>query len=292
MEVHQLRYFCAVARAGNFTRAAAAEGVAQPSLSQQILKLEDELGARLFDRLSRFARLTDFGAAFLPSAHAILRQIAEAHEEIQEMQGSEKGTMTLGAIPTVAPYLLPGVLGDFARAFPHVSLNVQEEITPVLLERLHAATLDFAIVALPVPGDELESVALLREPLFAALPRRHRLASRDSLRLADLKGEPFLLLKEGHCFRESALAACRRSRVSPNVVFESGQFQTILAMVASGMGVSVVPSMAKDAHSGCRFVRITDERSYRRIGAVRLKHHYMGKAQAVFWGFLKQRAAR
>lgn len=279
MEVHQLRYFCAVAESGNFTRAAEATRISQPSLSQQIHKLEDELGAKLFDRLPRSARLTQFGKAFLPKAQAILRQIGEARLEIREMASAESGEVVLGAIPTVAPYLLPAVLTSFSRQHPSVSVSVVEEITPMLLEKLHQGTLDLALLALPVAGDELISIELMQESLFAVLPEKHPLAGRGSILLDDMRDEPFLLLKEGHCFRENALQACRQSRMNPNVVFESGQFATILAMVSAGMGVSVVPQMAVNNVPGCRFVMLADKRNRRRIGLVRLKYRYPTRAQ-------------
>lgn len=290
MEVHQLRYFCAVAESGNFTRAAEATRIAQPSLSQQIHKLEDELGAKLFDRLPRSARLTQFGKAFLPKAQAILRQIGEARLEIREMASAESGEVVLGAIPTVAPYLLPAMLSSFSRQHPTVSVSVVEEITPTLLERLHQGTLDLALLALPIEGDELISTELMQESLFAVLPERHPLASRRSIVLDDMRDEPFLLLKEGHCFRENALQACRQSRVNPNVVFESGQFATILAMVSAGMGVSVVPQMAVNNVPGCRFVLLADKRNRRRIGVARLKYRYPTRAQKALLEHLQKAA--
>lgn len=289
MEVHQLRYFCAVAESGNFTRAAEATRVSQPSLSQQIHKLEDELGAKLFDRLPRSARLTQFGKAFLPKAQAILRQIGEARVEIREMASVESGEVVLGAIPTIAPYLLPPMLSSFARQHPSVSVSVVEEITPMLLERLHAGTIDLALLALPVAGDELIVAELTEESLFAALPEKHPLANRRSIKLNDIGEEPFLLLKEGHCFRDNALQACRQSRINPNIVFESGQFATILAMVSAGMGVSVVPQMAVSETRGCRFVLIGDKRSKRRIGVVRLKYRYPTRAQLALLEHLQKR---
>ena len=290
MEVHQLRYFCAVAESGNFTRAAEATRISQPSLSQQIHKLEDELGARLFDRLPRSARLTQFGKAFLPKAQAILRQIGEARVEIREMASVESGEVVLGAIPTIAPYLLPPMLSSFGRQHPSVSVSVVEEITPTLLERLHEGTIDLALLALPVAGDELICSELMQEALFAVLPDKHPLASRRSLILDDLREEPFLLLKEGHCFRENALQACRQSRINPKVVFESGQFATILAMVSAGMGISVVPQMAVADVPGCRFVLIGDKHSRRRIGVVRLKYRYPTRAQTALLEHLRKRA--
>lgn len=292
MEVHQLRYFCAVAESGNFTRAARQAHVAQPSLSQQIIKLEAELGAKLFDRLPKSIRMTAFGKAFLPKARTILRQIGEAKTEIHEMAGLEKGEITVGVIPTIAPYLLPPLLSGFARAHPAIVINVAEEITSVLLERLHEGEIDLAVLTLPVPGDELICESLVNEPLYAVLPQKHPLASRSTVGLHEIGSEPFLLLKEGHCFRENTISACRRSRLTPNVIFESGQFATILAMVAAGMGISIVPRMARQKVAGCRFVRLEGERNQRKVGTVRLRSHFSSRAQQAFLEYLRQAAQK
>ncbi len=288
MELHQLRYFCAVARKASFTRAAEEQHVAQPSLSQQILKLESELGARLFDRLGRTVRLTEFGKAFLVRAEDILRQLGEARLEIQEMTGAEKGRLNLGAIPTIAPYFLPVRLAAFVRKHPGIEINVVEETTPVLLRRLQEAVIDLALLALPIPRPGLVCEELLREPLYVVVPRRHRLAAQTSVDLRQIEGDPFLLMKEGHCFRENTLTACRRARLRLNVAFESGQFETILAMVAAGMGVSVVPQMAIAPHTGCRFIPIADGRAQRRIGLVRLKNRSATRAQQLLAEYLKR----
>lgn len=279
MEVHQLRYFCAVARHGTFTRASEVEHVAQPSLSQQILKLEAELGARLFDRLPRSAKLTVFGQAFLPKAERILRQLDQAKTELLEMSGNEKGEVAVGIIPTIAAYLLPRLLEGFASRHPLITVKIVEDITPALLQRLHDGTLDMAIAALPIAGSELASEELFEEKFYAVLPEKHRRASRASISLAELNREPFLLLKEGHCFRDSLIAACHKSKMSPSVVFESGQFATILAMVSAGMGVSAVPAMAVRPQPGCKFIPISGKHSTRKVGIVTSRHHYQGRAQ-------------
>jgi LysR family transcriptional regulator, hydrogen peroxide-inducible genes activator len=288
LEIHQLRYFCAVARTGNFTRAAEQEHVAQPSLSQQILKLEDELGAKLFDRLGRTAPLTRFGEIFLRRAQGILRELGEARSEIQDMAGVETGHVVLGAIATIAPYCLPGALGSFSRKYPTIRLNVLEDITPVLLTRLHEGSIDLALVALPVPGQELVSDQIFSERLRIVVPDSHPLAARKRATLDQIEGEPFLLLKEGHCFRQTTISACRRAKVNPNVVFESGQFATILGMVAAGMGVSVVPEMAVEPRKGCSFVPIADDRAFRRIGLVRLKSHFQTRAEVALMKHFQQ----
>jgi LysR family hydrogen peroxide-inducible transcriptional activator len=279
MEVHQIRYFCAVARHGTFTRASEVEHVAQPSLSQQILKLEAELGAKLFDRLPRSAKLTVFGKAFLPKAERILRELDEAKSELLEMAGNEKGEVAVGIIPTIAAYLLPKLLKGFAARHPLISVKIIEDITPALVDRLHDGTVDMVIAALPVAGSDLECEELFEEKFYAVVPTAHSLASHKSISLAELNREPFLLLKEGHCFRDSLISACHKSKVTPSVVFESGQFATILAMVSAGMGVSAVPAMAVQPRAGCKFIPISGKHSTRKVGIVTSRHHYQGRAQ-------------
>ena len=279
MEIHQLRYFCAVARHGTFTRASEVEHVAQPSLSQQILKLEAELGARLFDRLPRSARLTVFGKAFLPKAERILRELDEAKTELCDMSRNEKGEVVVGIIPTIAAYLLPRLLNDFTVRHRLISIKIIEDITPALLQRLHEGTVDIAVAALPVPGSELASVELFQEKFYAVLPENHRLASRAVISLAQLNREPFLLLKEGHCFRDGLIAACNQVKMYPSIVFESGQFASILAMVSAGMGVSAVPAMAVQPQPGCKFIPISGKHSTRMVGLVTSRHHYQSRSQ-------------
>ena len=282
MQIHQLRYFCAVARTVSFTRAAQHERVAQPSLSQQIRKLEEELGAPLFDRLGRTIRLTQLGEAFLPRARAILRQVDESKLEIQELAGAERGKLVIGAIPTVAPYFLPERLASFARKFPGVEISVVEEMTAELLSLVQRGTVDVALLALPVPSTHCQCQELFRERLFVVVPGSHRLSRAPEVRLAEIEAEPFLLLKEGHCFRENTLAVCGRARVRPNVAFESGQFATILAMVAAGVGVSIVPEMAVEERPGCRFIPLSEEGAYRRIGIAQLKRPFRRQIHRAF----------
>jgi|SRR5882724_61327 len=272
MELQQLRYFCAIADTGSFTRAAEQTHVSQPSLSQQIRKLEDELGARLLDRLGRNVRLTELGRSFLPRARAVLRDVEAARSDVAEKKASISGPISVGVIPTIAPYFLPPILATFARKFPEARVTVSEEITPLLLERLRAGTMDVAIAALPLPAraHEFRPFPLLNEKLFAVLPRRHRLAGRRAVSLAELRDDSFVLLRDGHCFRDTAFAACKRARLNPKVIFESGQFSSILSMVSASLGVSIVPAMAVEKRAGCSYVPLEDERAARTIGAVTL----------------------
>jgi LysR family hydrogen peroxide-inducible transcriptional activator len=165
---------------------------------------------------------------------------------------------------------------------------VAEEITPVLLERLRAGSIDITILALPVRGHEFEALPLITEPLFAALPRNHRLSRNKTVALRELRKEPFLLLRDGHCFRENAIAACDRARVSPQVVFESGQFSSLLGLVGAGVGVSLVPAMAVDRRSQVRFVRISDPTATRTIGALTLRGRSLSRTHHAFLSSLRQ----
>jgi LysR family hydrogen peroxide-inducible transcriptional activator len=246
MELHQLRYFCAIADTGSFSRAARQSFVSQPALSQQIGKLEDELGTRLFNRLGRSVTLTEIGKAFLLRVRVVLRDLELARNDVIEKRTSITGLVSVGVIPTIAPYFLPSMLAAFSRKWPLVHITVVEEITALLLDKLRSGSIDVAVVALPVPvrSQEFESFPLMTEKLFAALPKGHALATRREVSLGELQGEPFLLLRDGHCFRETAVEACKRARLIPQIVFESGQFSSILGMVSAGVGVSIVPAMA------------------------------------------------
>lgn len=292
MELHQLRYFCAIADTGSFSRAAQLAHVSQPSLSQQIGKLEDELGARLFDRLGRSVRLTELGRAFLPRARAVLQDLEAARSDVVERKTSIAGTVCVGVIPTIGPYFLPQVLASFSRKFPQAHVTVVEEITPLLLERLRTGSMDVAIVALPlqVRGHEFESFPLTAEKLYAVLPKQHALAKRRTVSLGDLRDDPFLLLRDGHCFRETTVAACKRARLQPKIIFESGQFSSILSMVSAGLGVSIIPAMALEKRRGCRFVPLGDERAARTIGAVTLNGRSLSRAHEAFLAHLGARS--
>jgi len=286
MEFQQLRYLCAIVDTGSFTRAAERCHVAQPSLSQQISRLENELGAKLFDRLGRNIRLTESGRAFLPHARTALAQAELARDQVLGQRRDARGAVAVGVIPTIAPYYLPRRLAAFTRRFPESTLRIVEETTPVLVEQLRSAAIDLAILSLPLRHREFEIVPLLTERLFAALPPDHPLARARTLSLRELRDERFVLLRDGHCFRGVALDACRRARLAPRVAFESGQFSSLLGMVAAGVGVTLVPRMAVDRVLPCRYVPISDPQAERTIAAVRLKGRSFNRVQRAMLDFL------
>lgn len=244
MEMHQLRYVVAVARARNFSRAAEQCHVSQPSLSQQIQKLEEELGERLFDRMKREAKLTAHGEAFLPRALRILEEVDLARREASDAHRLLRGRLIVGVLPTIAPYLLPAVLGDFAKRFPGVEIVVEEATTALLLKLANACEIDFAVASRPIQDRRMEVKDLFTEELRLALPARHPLTRKRTVRLADLEKEPFIVMKEGHCLGEQVLNFCERRDLKPTISFRSAQLETIQALVHSGVGISLIPEMA------------------------------------------------
>ncbi|HTV04535.1 MAG TPA: hydrogen peroxide-inducible genes activator [Acidobacteriaceae bacterium] len=282
MEFHQLRYVCAIAETGSFSRAAERCHVAQPSLSQQVLKLEEDLGAKLFDRLGRSVRLTEAGRAFLPHARSILHQMDAARAGVVDKRNDVRGAVAAGVIPTIAPYLMPRYTADFAKKYPEARLRIVEETTPVLVESLRNLSIDIAVLALPLRHKEFELFPLGTEPLFAVLPKDHPRASAKSLSLKDLRGEQFVMLRDGHCFRDLSIAACARARITPRIAFESGQFSSLLGMVAAGVGITFVPQMAVDRSADCSYIRISDTRATRTIVAAILRGRSFNRVQQAF----------
>src|SRR6202789_923521 len=290
MEVNQLRYVCAIADTGNFSRAAERCRIAQPSLSQQVQKLEDDLGVKLFDRLGRSIRLTEAGRAFIPRARAILEQLDAARSSAADKNADLRGNVTVGVIPTVAPYLMPAYTASFAKKFPDAKLRIIEETTSVLVEGLRDLSIDVAILALPLRHKDLELFPVRTEPLFAALSRNHPRASAKSLSLKDLRGESFVMLRDGHCFRDLSIDTCPRARITPHIAFESGQFSSLLGMVAAGVGVSLVPEMAIDRNVACRYVRLSDPQATRTIVTAVLRGRSFNRVQQAFMSGIKGKA--
>ena len=290
MELHQLRYACAVADTGSFSRAAERCQIAQPSLSQQVLRLEQDLGVKLFDRLGRGLRVTEAGRAFLPHARAILEQVDLARASIAADCSGVRGSVTLGAIPTIAPFLVPRYTAAFARRYPEARLRIVEETTPVLIEGLRDLSVDFALLALPLRHKDLDLRPLRTEPLLAALPEAHPLAAKETLSLADLRGQPFVMLRDGHCFRDLSLALCGSARINPNIAFESGQFSSILGMVNAGIGLSLIPQMAIDRNAGCRFVPLRDKQAVRTVVLASLRGRSFSPVQHALASWIQSRS--
>ena len=284
MEIHQLRYFVAVAEEGSFSRAAAREHVAQPSLSQQIQKLEAEMDQRLFDRLSRSVVVTEAGKCLLEYARKILVEIAEARRCLDDLKRDIAGRLTVGAIPTMAPYVLPKLIGKFQTRYPKVDLEILEDTTESLALRLEDGTLDIAIMSTCQQSPTLERHPLGKEPLFVLLPNQHRLAKKKKISWSDLKSEKFLLLHEVHCLSAQVCQLLATHNLRPELALRGAQLTTIAQMVATGMGVSLVPQMMVEHElpSGCVALPFTPPAPVREINLLRNPLRLETKAAAAF----------
>jgi len=284
MEMHQLRYVVAVARARNFSRAAEQCHVSQPSLSQQIQKLEGELGERLFDRMKREARLTSCGETFLRRAVKILEEADAAKRDATDARSLLRGTLVIGVLPTIAPYLLPGALAAFTEKFPGVETMVQEDTTARLLKLALDCEIDFALASRPIHDSRLEVRDLFSEELLLALPPGHPLARKRAVNARDLEGERLIVMKEGHCLGDQVLGFCDRHNLHHHISFRSAQMETIQCLVEAGLGISLIPEMAahRDRKNGPLYRSLDQRKPSRQIVAVWPKHRPPGRAACEF----------
>lgn len=269
LTLKQLRYFDAVARTGHFGQAAAECAISQPALSMQIKELEQSVGIVLFERTHRQVRLTGFGQVFWDRAQTILRSVEELSDLARASRGPMSGRLRLGVIPTVAPYLLPQLIGHVSKQYPDLDLYLRESITPRLIQDLTEGRLDAAIVALPVSEASLEEVALFSENFVLVRSRSEAdlpVPSKENLR--DMR---LLLLEEGHCFRDQALSFCEMTAQKPKEMLEGSTLSTLVQMVGAGMGVTLIPDMAVTIETRSAPVavsRFSDPQPSRTIGMV------------------------
>lgn len=239
--LRQLRYVDALARHTHFGHAASACAITQPALSVQIKELEQTLGQRLFER-GRQIRLTGFGETFVDRARDILRSMEELGELARAAQDGFAGRLRLGVIPTVAPYLLPRLIPALSQSYPELDLYLRETMTSQLLTELLDGTLDCAIVALPVSEPNLTEMPLFDENFVLVRPASERGAPVPAP--VALRKMRLLLLEEGHCFRDQALAFCSMDAKQPRELLDGSSLSTLVQMVSAGIGVTLVPEMA------------------------------------------------
>jgi LysR family hydrogen peroxide-inducible transcriptional activator len=250
MTLTELKYIVAVARERHFGKAAEACFVSQPTLSVAIKKLEEELDVKLFERKANDVNVTPLGEEIVRHAQLVLEQAAEIKEIAKRGKDPLAGTLRLGVIYTIGPYLLPDLMRQIMKKTPQMPLMLQENFTVKLMEMLRTGEIDCAILAEPFPDTGLAVAALYDEPFMAALPVKHRLAKKKTITAEQLKNETMLLLGNGHCFRDHVLEVCPEfARFSSNAEgirksFEGSSLETIKHMVAAGMGVTLVPRLS------------------------------------------------
>lgn len=268
----QLQYLVAVADDLHFRRAAEACNVSQPALSTQIQQLEQGLGAQLVERSQRKVVLTPIGRDVVSRAREILAQVESLQESVHEQALPLSGTLRLGVIPTVGPYVLPTLLPQVRSLFPKVVLYLREDKTAELLSQLRAGLIDLALLALPVVGDDLQTMPLFDDPFVLAVPQGHDLTASQKISESDLVGRQLLLLEDGHCLRDHALQVCSLVGASNVADFSATSLNTLVQMVANGLGVTLMPALSLQVElrsdSGLEVRHFQDPQPSRQIGLV------------------------
>ena len=240
----QLKYLCAVAEQLHFGRAARACYVSQSSLSAAIAELEAHLGVVLLERNSKRVLLTEVGAAVVARSHQILNAVDDLAALCEQSAPPLSGRMRMGVIPTIAPFLLPRLLNRLRMEHPQFQLFIREDLSHHLVDALHQGDLDLLLLAIPFPAEGVQSMHLFYDEFVLAYPAGHPLGKARSLHTRTLAGQDLLLLEEGHCLRGHALAACHLSSASLSVPYQATSLNTLVQMVANGIGITLLPGMA------------------------------------------------
>ena len=290
MELQQLRYFSSVADLANFTRAAEHCNVSQPSLSQQIINLEKELGHKLFHRLGRKAVLTEAGTTFLDRTRKILFEIDNASRELTDSPSLGR-LINVGAIQTLAPYILPEVIEICRDRYPNLHIIIQEDFRTALVNGVLEGELDLALVSLPVKDDiRLDVQPIMKEPLLLVVGKNHRLATKTKVTAADLIDETFVMMGTASSLTQQVKSFCGDHHFEPKITPRCSQVPTVKALVARGVGVSVLPQITKAPSDDSSLVYITlaDEKPYRELAVIRHMQRFQSRGVALFMTILKE----
>ena|SRR3990167_6579590 len=266
MNLRDLKYLIALDDHRNFRKAARSCFVSQPALSIQIKKLEQYLGVQLLERTNKSVMFTEIGKSLMKRARSIISQADEMQEIAKQSKDPYSGELKLGVIPTLAPYLLPHIIPKLSKIFPKLSIYLSEEQTLFLIEKLKQGKIDAAILALPIMEGGLVSFPLFQEEFMLAVSPLHSLAKRKKIRPNDLEGKNLLLLEEGHCLREQALAFCQSIHASETQSFKATSLETLRHMVASGIGITLIPRLACKSNDGITYIPFALPKPTRTIG--------------------------
>ncbi|OZB91639.1 LysR family transcriptional regulator [Paenibacillus sp. XY044] len=281
MELLQLKYFCTVARLEHMTEAAGELHVTQSSLSKTIQRLEEDLGAPLFDRSGRNLRLNAFGRSFFQRVERALFELEEGKREIADMTSADYGTLAL-AVNTA--YMLPDILNRFRDIRPQVQFHVEQLRTHEMETRVKKGEVDFCLSSPPILGSELVCDIVFQEQIYVTVPRTHRLAGRDRVRLSELKGERFVSLKKGYGIRDLMDLYCEKAGFVPQTAYEGDEPASLGPLVVTGLGIAFIPKSALSAGSQEHVVclPIEDPVCIREIGLTRHQSRYFTSAAKDF----------
>jgi LysR family transcriptional regulator, hydrogen peroxide-inducible genes activator len=291
MELHQLRYLVAVADTGNFTRASERCNVTQPSLSQQILNLEREVGHKLFHRLGRKAVLTEAGATFLERARRILFEVENAAKELSDHPSLER-RITVGAVQTVMPYLVVPLIGRCRQELPNLTIDAREDFRSDLVRAVIEGELDLAVVPMPVEDHRLSIEPLLTEPLLLVVGKNHPIALRSEINIGEIAEESFISMGTSSTLAEQIRVFFGGQNFMPRIAFRCAQVRTVKLLVSMGLGISILPQLARQEHDRDTLVylRLTGLQPTRELAVIRHLQRYQSRGAEQFLGLLREHA--
>ncbi len=290
MELHQLRYAVAVAETGNFTRAAERSHVTQPSLSQQIINLESEIGHKLFHRLGRKAVLTEAGTVFLERARRILVEVENASKELSDHPSLER-RITVGALPTIAPYLLVPLVAKCRKDYPNLTIYAREDFRPDLVRAVIDGELDLAIVTLPVKDARISIEPLLTEPLLLVVSKNHPFAGRKEISINDITDETFVTMGDSSTLAGNIRNFFGDHNFTAKIGYRCAQVSTLKAFVAMGAGISILPQVDRlpEDRATLTYLRLTGRVAPKReIGVIRHLQRYQSRGSEQFLTILRE----
>ncbi|UOF90583.1 LysR family transcriptional regulator [Fodinisporobacter ferrooxydans] len=286
MELRQLLYALKVAEHRSFSKAAESLHIAQPSLSQQVAKLEQGLGVQLFDRTNTPLEPTYAGERFVLHAAQVLDKVEQIQSEMRDLADMKNGRLILGSLPMTGSHVLPAVLSIFCDKYPGIEVVLIEETTAVLEELTAKGKTDLALLTLPVEQSQLDWIPLVDEAICLAVPAKHRLAKEGQVDVKELKDESFIFLKKGQGFRQISHDICTQAGFEPHVIFESSNIDTVQSLVGAGMGIAFVPEMVKKQGSGDpllpHYLALLPEKPTRTLICAYKKGRYLSKAAQAF----------
>ncbi|KRF10728.1 LysR family transcriptional regulator [Paenibacillus sp. Soil787] len=291
MELRQLQYAIQIAIERNFSRAAEKLHIAQPSLSQQLSKLEKEIGVLLFQRSTNSVELTHAGSLFVEKSQKILDMVEQLKKEMEDISQMKKGRLVVGSMPITGSTILPFVVPVFQAAYPDIEITLVEETSSNLETLTMNGQTDISLLSLPLREDSLVYETLLEEEIVLAVPPTHPLAaSKEPIRIEQLEKEAFIALKKGQGFRKLTLELCQKAGITPNIVFESSNMETVQSLVAAGMGIGFVPFLiSKRSFSELSPIHLTLEgRPTRTLVIAYRKGRYISKAAEAFVTTMKE----
>ena len=286
MELRQLEYFQMSSRLKNITRAAERLRVSQPNITVAIKKLEAELGIQLFDRSQKQLSLTPEGAVFLNRIELALRNIQDAVLEVNDYKQLQKGTIKIGIPSMIGAYLFPKIFSSFQRRYPHLDIYLYEEGSMAIREHLERDELDFGIVIISHASPNLQLLKMSTNQIVACVPEHHELVKQDFIHIKDMADTDLIMLKEGSFLRNLILQKLKSANVTPNIVLESNQIETIKGLVSSDVGLAfLLDFIIKDA-PGIKGLPLS-EPIFVDVGLAWKKDRYISKASQSFIDFCK-----